>query len=325
MNSEIIVSISCLTYNHGKYIRDTLEGFVKQVTNFKFQVLIHDDASTDDTVDIIKEYENKYPEIIKPIYQVENQYSKHVSIKKKYQIPRLKGKYVALCEGDDYWTDPYKLQKQVDFFEKNPEYTLCATSCVWRNLRDNIDESQFIIDVDKDIPVEDIIIEKNGRIFPTVSVMVKRDVYSSCPEWYSLFPVGDIALFINAGINGKIRMLSDVTCVYRWFSIGSWTSRTENEERKIVFKNKFIKGFEALNVGTEYKYDKAIRTRIYHEQFDTYVISRNWEQIKSKKYRDIWNSLSLMYKVNIYLRCRFPKLQKCIIMILRKVKGIWKI
>ena len=86
-----------------------------QKTDFPFEILIHDDASTDGTADIIREYEAKYPDIIKPIYQTENQYSKGIKVSQVYQFPRAKGKYIALCEGDDYWTDPYKLQKQVDF------------------------------------------------------------------------------------------------------------------------------------------------------------------------------------------------------------------
>ena len=116
-NNEILVSICCITYNHEKYIRDAIEGFLMQKTDFPFEVLIHDDASTDGTADIIREYETKYPDIIKPIYQTENQYSKGIKISATYNYPRAKGKYIALCEGDDYWIDPYKLQKQVDFLE----------------------------------------------------------------------------------------------------------------------------------------------------------------------------------------------------------------
>src|SRR5690606_7564710 len=125
MASTPLVSISCITYNHAPYIRQCLDGLVMQQCNFTFEVLIHDDASTDDTQEIIKEYQKKYPEIIKPIFQDENQYSIGIrGIMPRFNYPRAQGKYIALCEGDDYWTDPLKLQKQVDFLEANPEYSL---------------------------------------------------------------------------------------------------------------------------------------------------------------------------------------------------------
>ncbi len=121
---EPLVSICCITYNHELYIRDAIEGFLMQKTDFPFEILIHDDASTDGTADIIREYEAKYPDIIKPIYQTENQYSKGIKISATYNYPRAKGKYIALCEGDDYWIDPYKLQKQVDFLEANNDVNI---------------------------------------------------------------------------------------------------------------------------------------------------------------------------------------------------------
>jgi glycosyltransferase involved in cell wall biosynthesis len=102
---EIMVSVSCCAYNHEKYIRKCLDGFVRQKTNFKFEVIVHDDASTDNTAEIIREYEKLYPNIIKPIYQKENQYSQGISIKKQYMLPKLQGKYIATCEGDDWWID----------------------------------------------------------------------------------------------------------------------------------------------------------------------------------------------------------------------------
>ena len=120
MDSDIKISIICNAFNHARYIRDTLDGFVMQKTDFKFEILIHDDASTDETADIIREYEAKYPDLIKPIYQKENQYSKDVWITDVFQLRRSKGKYIALCEGDDYWTDPDKLQKQYDALESHP-------------------------------------------------------------------------------------------------------------------------------------------------------------------------------------------------------------
>lgn len=125
---EPLVSICCLAYNHEPYIRQCIEGFLMQKTSFVIEVLIHDDASTDKTADIIREYELKFPDLIKPIYQSENQYSKGIGVTRVYQFSRARGKYIAMCEGDDYWTDPYKLQKQVDFLENNPEFRVVHTA-----------------------------------------------------------------------------------------------------------------------------------------------------------------------------------------------------
>lgn len=121
------VSICCLTYNHRNFIEKCLEGFLSQKVNFPYEILIHDDASTDGTADIIREYERKYPDIIKPIYETENQWEKGRRGSAVFNFPRAKGEYIALCEGDDYWIDKDKLQKQVSFLDENPDYGLIYT------------------------------------------------------------------------------------------------------------------------------------------------------------------------------------------------------
>ena len=127
MDHEIKVSISCITFNHAPFIRKCLEGFLMQQVNFPFEVLIHDDASTDGTQAIIEEFQQRYPEVIFPLLQKVNQYRNGVrGMNPKFNFPRSRGKYIALCEGDDYWTDPLKLQKQVDFLESNPDVVLCG-------------------------------------------------------------------------------------------------------------------------------------------------------------------------------------------------------
>ena len=125
-SENIIVSVLCTAYNHESFIRQCLDGFVMQKTNFRFEAIVHDDASTDGTAAIIREYAEKYPDIIVPIYQTENQYSKKIGIYKTFLYPKAQGKYIAICEGDDYWTDPYKLQKQVDILENNPDCSFCC-------------------------------------------------------------------------------------------------------------------------------------------------------------------------------------------------------
>ena len=125
MNTPL-VSICCITYNHAQFIQKCLDGFLMQKTNFPIEILIHDDCSTDGTTEIIRDYEAKYPELIFPLYEEENQYQKGKAAEIDfYNYRRARGKYIAYCEGDDYWTDPLKLQKQVDFMEANPEYSVC--------------------------------------------------------------------------------------------------------------------------------------------------------------------------------------------------------
>ena len=127
---NIMVSVVMLCYNHEKYIRKALEGAINQKTNFRYELLVHDDASTDASAEIIREFEQKYPDIMRPTYQTENQYSKHIPITRTILFPKARGKYIAYCECDDYWCDENKLQKQVDFLEMHPEYCATAHNCM---------------------------------------------------------------------------------------------------------------------------------------------------------------------------------------------------
>ena len=120
-----IVSICCITFNHKDYIRETIDGFLLQNVSFAMEIIIHDDASTDGTREILLEYKEKFPDLIHLILQDENQYSKGNKPLNKFVFPQAKGRYIAICEGDDYWTDPNKLQRQVDFLEENPNLIFC--------------------------------------------------------------------------------------------------------------------------------------------------------------------------------------------------------
>lgn len=132
-DSKPLVSVCCITYNHASFIRKSLEGMLMQQTTFPIEILVHDDCSTDGTTEIVQEYAAKYSDKIFPLYESENQYSKGVWVD-RFNYRRARGKYIAYCEGDDYWTDPLKLQKQVDFMEMHPEYSVCFTRCKHQNV-----------------------------------------------------------------------------------------------------------------------------------------------------------------------------------------------
>ena len=215
MSQIPLVSIITLAYNHGKYIRQCLDGFVMQVTDFPFEVIIHDDASTDDTADIIREYEQKYPDIIKPIYQKENQYSKRVPIGATYLYPKAQGKYIAECEGDDWWTDPYKLQKQVDFLESHPDYCMCTTSYSTYVMKDGTSR-KVGKDGGREITLGNLM-KKN--LIGTLTVLYRREVLDSyLNEVLPVMPkfrMGDIPFWLYMASKGKIRELPYDTACYR--------------------------------------------------------------------------------------------------------------
>ena len=205
-----------------------------QKTKFPFEVLIHDDASTDGTQDIIREYEAKYPDIIKPIYQKENQYSKGVRVSLVYNYSRVRGKYVALCEGDDYWTDPYKLQKQVDFLEAHPDYVMCSHQFNqhWQE-EGRLEE---IADPHFKGADYDLLNLIGGRwLTQTLTVMYRRSALN-LQEYEKYGMSMDMILFYALLKHGKGYCFPDVMAVYRCHKGGVWSEVSLNKQRLMEFK-----------------------------------------------------------------------------------------
>ena len=208
----IMVSIRCTAYNHEKYIRDALEGFVMQKTNFRFEAIVHDDASTDGTAAIIREYAEKYPDIIKPIYETENQYLKYDGSFQRIMNEACKGKYIAMCECDDYWMDPYKLQKQVDFMESHTDYMMCFTRAKVIYETDFNTKFHFDKTEDREYTGNELI---NTWIVPTASIVYRKEIINYKIKGEQRVISGDIKLYLNASAMGKVRGMSDYTTVYR--------------------------------------------------------------------------------------------------------------
>lgn len=258
---EPLVSICCITYNHEKFIRDAIEGFLKQRTDFSFEIIIQDDASTDLTADIIKEYERKYPELVKPIYHKENQYSKGVN-PIILPLQMAKGKYVAFCEGDDYWTDPLKLQKQITEMEKHPECHISFHPSIIRGENDNRKDEVISLYSDKNkfFSVEDVII-RDGKFIPTNSIILHR---IAIPKIISFFDsakeaiIGDKYLQILGADNGGALYLPDIMSVYRSSVPNSWSAKIkiDNEMKKKWFISVLISD-EKLNKFLNYKHTNS--------------------------------------------------------------------
>jgi len=232
---NFIVSICCLTYNHRYYIERAIKGFLNQQMQFPVEIVIHDDASTDGTSEIILNYRDQFPQLIKPVFQKENLFSQGVSLYElytKYIFPLLHGRYIAVCEGDDYWTDPLKLQKQVAFFEDNPDFSVCFHNIgILKNgVIDNEAHNHNtgnMLPVAKEFSLSDLI---RGNFIPNCSV-VYRNIFNSYPDLFndSVFP--DWPLHILHASQGRICYLDEIMAVHHVHPAGIWNGLSLAEQR----------------------------------------------------------------------------------------------
>lgn len=224
-DNSLMVSIQCLVYNHEPYLRQCLDGIVMQKTNFRFEAIVHDDCSTDGSRKIIEEYAAKYPDIIKPIYETENQYSKKDGSLRRIIYDHIKGNYIAICEGDDYWIDSYKLQKQVDVLEENHEYSFCYTGFI--NVNENgheICRPNYEHLMEKSYSGDILIDLLGGNFIMTCTTCFRRDVIMS--ELNASVPCKyDYSLFLTASVLGKAYYISSKTAAYRKTSTGAMATR----------------------------------------------------------------------------------------------------
>ena len=285
---EIAVSVFCRAYNHEKYIRRCLDGFIMQKTNFKFEVLINDDASTDHTAEIIKEYEERYPDIIRPVYQSENQYSKGVKITNAFLLPKARGKYVATCEGDDYWIDEKKLQKQYDFLETHPEYSACV-HCARYHILDGRGNDRIVpfIQESKEYSIDEII-AADGDGFATNSLFRRREVAESIPECFSAKGFGDYQAFMYSAICGKVYCMSDVMSVYNQGTEGSWIDRIwNNPQKRIDHLHEKIRMLDAVDKHYNESFHKPLSEKINDIQYEIYILEDNNLKLKEEPYASI--------------------------------------
>lgn len=301
--NNVLVSVCCITYNHEKYIRDALESFVNQKTSFSYEVIVHDDASTDSTAKIIQEYEKKYPEIIKPIYQKENQHSKNIRVTARFVYPQVKGKYMAFCEGDDFWTDPEKLQRQVEVLEKNRNCAICfnkveRTDASGKGLGrfhppDGVSEGV--------IKSRDYMsFEAFPRIFSTLAFqfsgcMVRKDLYGEYLKdrsaFIDAFDIGDLPLFLYMGLKGDAYYINRSMSCYRKMNSESFTGKM-NKSKTAMVKHceTVIHGLEVFDEYSNFIAHDAIEKAIKNRKFEIYKLKNDICSLKSEEMIDFYKS-----------------------------------
>ena len=295
--TPLLVTIRCFTYNHEPYIRQCLEGFVMQKTNFRFEAIVHDDASTDGTADIIREYAEKYPDIIKPILEVENQYSKHDGSLTRIMNAHTYGKYIAMCEGDDYWTDPLKLQKQVDFLESHDDYGMCYTRVVRFVQKSGKYEEEW---GGSNVLFEDLLIKNT---IPTLTCLIRKDLYevykAQVRPDLQAWKMGDYPMWLWFSHESKIAFMPIVTGVYRVL---------ENSASHLVSLDKHIT-FNLSGLDIKQFYNKLFKTGISDRQFQfwrwciylrSYAIFSEWKKFCILWIKGIIDTPSYLLKLSSY-------------------------
>lgn len=241
---KLTVSVCVITFNHELYIKKCLDSILSQKCNFNFEIVIRDDCSKDKTAEIIKEYHQKYPNIIKLLDGKIN-IGVAENVLKVYAA--VKGKYIAPCEGDDYWIDNFKLQKQVDLMEADQEITFCAHPCKIHD-KNGLSSKVFFVKSSYMISIDcDSVLREPGQYAPTASYMFRQDILKLLPDWFKSAPVGDFFVEMYALAAGKGFYLTEPMSAYRTFSLDSWSSlnvghnafaRLKNANAMLFYLNK---------------------------------------------------------------------------------------
>ncbi len=253
------VSVAVITYNQVDYIRACLDSILAQNTAFDFEIVIHDDASTDGTTEILCEYEGKYPDRIRTVCEIDNLYSQHISFILPFMNNETKGKYIAFCEGDDFWTDNDKLQLQYEALEKHLECDMCAC----RGCTITEDGEREISPIrpmrhDGILTVEDVILG-GGQYLVSAGLFFRREMCGNMMGMSAL----DYSLQIRGALRGGMYYIDKNMAVYRRYSKGSWTNRVLHNEKLLISQwereKKLLETFDRVTDG---KYHEVIEKRM---------------------------------------------------------------
>lgn len=314
----MLISICCITYNHENYIQQALESFLMQKGSFEMEILINDDASRDRTPHIIRRYAKKYPERIKPLFHGENQYSKGITNPSGvFNFPRARGKYIALCEGDDYWLDPHKLQKQLVIMENNPKLSFCFHSARIKNMDSSF--SPFLVRPylkSGEISPDQVIDKKSG--YPTASLFFPKAFVQELPNYYLECPIGDIPLQLLLAARGPAYYLDEALSVYRRGDPGSWSAGQRAggfEKKQEAYFKAMVKTYRDFDRETDLIFHKSVVSALSRLRFGIYVNTRQFSRIFQKRFQRELRELGLFERGMLCLEYRYPE-------IYRRIRGI---
>lgn len=314
-DKECMVSVLCTAYNHEQYLRECLDSFLSQETDFPFEVLVNDDCSTDGTAAILREYAEKYPEIIRPFYQEKNLFSqvKMPGLFERVFYPNLKGKYINICEGDDKFSDSHKLQMQVDFLEAHSDYTACVHNTTLHFCADNSADRPLIEEKgDRDVEFETVV-KGMSSAFHTSSILARREYIVSPPDFHYVagsYGFTDYAIGLWLTMNGKVRFIDREMSVYRISSNPeAWSSHLGRQYGKL---KEFITGeiamMETMLPQLEGAKKEAVENELILRRYELYDITGQVEKLYEAPYREIFKARPFSYRLKTDIKRFFPAL-----------------
>ena len=326
MSDKILVSVMCTAFNHAEYIRQALDGMVNQQTSFAYEILVNDDCSTDGTAEIVREYADKFPDKIRAFFPEKNLYSQGIDVYYHTFFPQARGKYVALCEGDDYWTDPEKLQLQVDFMEAHPDYSGCVHNTMLHYCDAALPDTPLIkgrADCDMEF---DRILPGVDNAWHTSAIFARKEVLEDLPDYYHIandhgFTDYPYALMMRS--RGKVRYLDRLMSVYRLNSNGAaWSNGFDYETKKrIRFLEGMVKTQEAFRAHvTDEVLLRLVDENIDEALFRKYNAEGNAKMMLQPRFKKVLSQRPVSFRMKIYLNRTLPGLHK----LYRKLKGYEK-
>lgn len=321
-DDEILVSINCITYNHERYIKKTLDSFLMQKTTFKFEIIIGEDCGTDLTKTIIEKYIEECPnKNIKLITSKEN-----VGGRKNERriFEESKGKYIAFCEGDDYWCDENKLQKQVEYMEKNEGCAMIFTNCYCLN--DRTGEIKQIKKIQAGKYFVEEAIRNRGDFIPSASMLYRKELMEKPPEFYNKAPFGDYPMQIYFAMNKYIYCLEESMVVYRTNVQASWTTQQYSNlsKEKILKRDKGIVGIlNDFNKSMNNKYSELIKEVNMPLNFSIYLIENKptIKEVTKSEYANYYKNKTVKGKISTYLKSRHLNIYLKLVNLEYKLKG----
>lgn len=311
-SAQPLISVACLAYNQEDYIRETLEGFLAQQTSFSFEVVVHDDASSDATPAIIAEYVQKYPAIFRAIIQRENQYSKGIDIFQRHILPECRGKYIAWCEGDDYWCDPQKLERQAAYLEAHPDCPACAHNTWLFDCRNGERRIMSKMDVSDMIPIE--LLLSAGDSYHTSSLVSRKSIYESAPDYSKeTHGVGDYPERVYLALNGGVFFLNTPMSVYRYRAKGSWSESNHKNRQKAIETHRALIDMlckaDELSGG---KYHRYFTDAINEQVFMNLDLAGDYKSMLKRDYRKHFMNCSAKKKCRLLVSAACPPLGRAL-------------